>query len=1336
MAYVFEDESRYVFEDESRYVFEEPKKIVAPKKPVGHYEGWIKPTLQDIGEGITATPRTIGSIATGMLAWPIGKTLGVGTLMEGGTVEEARKAEERVASYAIQPKGKAGTQATELIGKAIETGLIPAKMAGEQATKNWGEKAGYLTELAGELAMFWMVGKGAKKAGVYTKEKKVSKELLDKKLSKLTPEERAYVNDVAKGHVLKDIPKEAPKLDKTFAAHEEGVKFTEGIKKRAEKVSERKALPEGKPQLPVKRGSVIELPHDKGRYVFEETKEVAIPKFKTTGEAFKFGKKATKAEFKELQRLKQGIRAESSALLKQGKAKEAGDMAQKSIFYTEAIQARQGRDFTPKKPVKAIEPEKQPAAPSEIEKGKVVRTRIITERDYRDPHSLVEKRINKKYAEILERKEEPRGQIYEDIDYRTLTPKDLKRHIVAMAEKDRPAEINNLKSVIADNVGELIETHKYEGRKEGMAVENYIDSLLDVLSKEYLKPPKKQPTTPIKAEKPAGKALTKKPQKESILKSQKGEIEIDVKAIKEGIKKVVEDLEESPTYKGLKESVKVTARGLKEGVRSPEDVYKPDPVGRKIYRRIDRADQKANAFSAVEGEKFAQAVKGIKAESHASRRIGMALDGKIARSELTAKHKKAYDFFKKQYHYLIQKYARTAAGTEEGYLKVLRAANKERPIQVKVSDLPPALQKKYSSLKNKLTKIRKGRALKDLGADKKAYWDVRREMNLTLNKGWTEKLTAGERQAYDVLSSRIKDYLPHQFERTELLAGFKNEISIIKGKLKTATNKGAITRHKNDLRKLEDSVIRLEKGYMVTYESLPQNIRFKFFESRKGKAGYSFDAIKAYQAYLSGITKKIYIEPAIKEVAQLHKELSPDLKSYNKWYIRRYMGWDRSPLDTLSGAIVSAQWMRTLGANPRSALVNLTQRLNTIVEVGERQTLGRPILSALHLKKGELLGYTKKGTKLFDDTGIAKEVPQVLVEGNIPAGMEGLRSVLGYMFSKVEIGNRKHAFLSGYSLAKSGKMSPRMAKRYAIENPKKMTETECVQFGLDVVHKTQFRYSKVGMPKILTHPVGRVAFQFWSYPIKQTEFMLDLLKGNPKKLIKLLAYAEGSKYALDEFLNIDLSNALGVGVTWSEALKAVQAVPEGDWRKFFRHALLTFSGGGGVLPSGLGPTATGVSKVAYGMTKGRGFQALKKELTPVQLKRFSQAYTALKNRKGKRYPVYNRRKHLMYYVTSKELVMRTIGPRPARESKQYIEWKKSRALEQERREVLQDIIDAIIDGNSKKVNTLTNRYSIMPTDEAIDAEMMKRVLTNKERKSMKEPKKVEEYQYQQEGRIY
>jgi len=269
----------------------------------------------------------------------------------------------------------------------------------------------------------------------------------------------------------------------------------------------------------------------------------------------------------------------------------------------------------------------------------------------------------------------------------------------------------------------------------------------------------------------------------------------------------------------------------------------------------------------------------------------------------------------------------------------------------------------------------------------------------------------------------------------------------------------------------------------------------------------------------------------------------------------------------------------------------------------------------------------------------------------------------------------------------------------------------------------------------LRTPIGRTAFQFWSFPIKQTEFLIWLAKNDPKKLIYYLALAEGGNLTLQELLNIDLSNALGVGMNWGEALNAIKAVPEGDWRKVWRHTRLSYKKGGGLLPSGPGPTATGVYNVIDKLGEGKGWEQFKKELTPVQLKRFGKFYQSLTGEKrGKLYPVYDSKDHLMYHVTTPELVMRTFGPRPARESKEFDDWQKANLLEEERVEVLKDIVNAIIDDNKEKANKLINKYQIVPTAEQIENEILKRKLTYKERKTT--IGKREEYQYQREGEIY
>jgi len=140
--------------------------------------------------------------------------------------------------------------------------------------------------------------------------------------------------------------------------------------------------------------------------------------------------------------------------------------------------------------------------------------REVSEKEYRDPHILVGKRINKKYDDILKTEESDlTGQVYEDIVERELTPEALEKHLLETPSENLSEEKTRIKSAIADNIGELIETHKYEGYEEGKAIEDYIDSLLEVVSRKPL-PDKRTTTRPeiLKKEKLPDDRRVKKPE--------------------------------------------------------------------------------------------------------------------------------------------------------------------------------------------------------------------------------------------------------------------------------------------------------------------------------------------------------------------------------------------------------------------------------------------------------------------------------------------------------------------------------------------------------------------------------------------------------------------------------------------------------------------------------------------------------------------------------------------------------------------------------------------------------------------------------------------------------
>jgi hypothetical protein len=79
-----------------------------------------------------------------------------------------------------------------------------------------------------------------------------------------------------------------------------------------------------------------------------------------------------------------------------------------------------------------------------------------------------------------------------------------------------------------------------------------------------------------------------------------------------------------------------------------------------------------------------------------------------------------------------------------------------------------------------------------------------------------------------------------------------------------------------------------------------------------------------------------------------------------------------------------------------------------------------------------------------------------------------------------------------------------------------------------------------------------------------------------------------------------------------------------------------------------------------------------------------------------------------------------------------LEWRRASLLEKERKEVLQDITKAIADNELETANKLIDKYQVVPVEEMIENETLKRQLSGEERQSLKSPGKREEYREQRE----
>lgn len=781
--------------------------------------------------------------------------------------------------------------------------------------------------------------------------------------------------------------------------------------------------------------------------------------------------------------------------------------------------------------------------------------------------------------------------------------------------------------------------------------------------------------------------------------------------------------------------VKLTTRGLKEFAAEQADVLSKDPVASKKFDELLTAEDSKHAFRYRVLKDYAAVIKGIKKGSESDIKIGEALNGEREVSTLNPQELKAYKFMKENYDAFIHKYAREAAGSQEAYQRILNDVGREVPSKTKLADLSPEQLKEYKALSAEADKIRNGRKVIELkGEEKSAYYDKRQEMRDFLNKDYVSNLPEGERAAYDILSRRIDQYLPHLFDPKELLEYIQKEIVDINKKLETATNKSSVTRYKNRLVDLGKAVDNLQGGKFVSFRQLPSEIFFRFFNQRKGAEGYSRSAMKAFETYVYGISKKIFDEPAIKSISRDFDKVTPELRPYLQDVVDHYLGsgkYRNQSLDKLASFITTAQWIRLLGFNPRSAITNLSQRINTIAYVGEKYSLlaeKMMLEEGFHKVTDKTTGTerTYKANEIFEKSGIASEVPQVLNEGStVPESLKAANTAARFLFNKVELGNRKHAYLAGYLKALDEGAKKGLSG--------KELEAFAEKTGIDTVHETQFRYGKLGMPKMFWSPAGRVIFQFTSYPLKEARFLYRLYKNDKVAFLKAIAYMEGVNYTLQELLDTDLSNALGIGITWGELFNSVFSLAKGDTKGAMRHLSQTVTPGAGLLPSGPGPMISGAIKIAQKAGEGQGIEQLKKELTPVMYKRLKDAALAVKGKEGDEYPIFDTKGNRIYLLSGKQLLQRTLGPRTAKEHKENLIWKEEQNLEQERKEVLSEITTLLLDESDESIDKavdLMEKYEIAPTDKQLNDAMLRQLTTPEERKKLG---KKEEYQVLREG---
>lgn len=304
--------------------------------------------------------------------------------------------------------------------------------------------------------------------------------------------------------------------------------------------------------------------------------------------------------------------------------------------------------------------------------------------------------------------------------------------------------------------------------------------------------------------------------------------------------------------------------------------------------------------------------------------------------------------------------------------------------------------------------------------------------------------------------------------------------------------------------------------------------------------------------YAQGYNKKVHLEPALKPLDDIRTQ--NDLaKAEAEWvdgYIQQLKGMQQSGVekgfnqlfgDNKYREVLGAQRMvsavATMGLNPGTAIRNLTQGVNTIIDIGPRySTIGmmdgfRALVSGIRNKNSpewkemEEMGLFSGGVSknYYDDLSA-----NVNLRGKTQNAAHKAADVMMSMVRGTDIALRAQAYYGAKALGRSKGLEGEALKDFALKH----------------TVDTQFMTSKVDMPIGLNGPGVRSFTQLATFSGKQAGF----LKRSGMNVIK---DADG-KWRLDEKA---AGNMLAAGISMmiaTEVLKPTIGFQEQEWIPFYQ----------------------------------------------------------------------------------------------------------------------------------------------------------------------------------------
>lgn len=339
----------------------------------------------------------------------------------------------------------------------------------------------------------------------------------------------------------------------------------------------------------------------------------------------------------------------------------------------------------------------------------------------------------------------------------------------------------------------------------------------------------------------------------------------------------------------------------------------------------------------------------------------------------------------------------------------------------------------------------------------------------------------------------------------------------------------------------------------------------KHFMHRKGTPGYSKDWSRVHADYTVSLANYLSKMRGGKEMRELVGKIDPKEIEGLLDYANKYTDYVINPGSDEAAKLRNMLFYWYLGANVKSAALNLTQSATTTVPYLSQYTHGSyltvaknmsKVMKSASIKDGkwtfdyEAFGEAGKALQEAESSGIVNEqqiyelMAKTRGEMLSKEGAQMGRAMM-YIFAAAEHYNRRVAFLSAYEigqkLEKQGKM------------PKKFDSVQ--QFAEEAVKESQFRYGRFNRPTISRGKVGATFFTFKNFSLQYGEMMYKLAKENGEQINKgaflkgmgimfLLAGGAGLPFADDVKKGIEFLTKKSIDLAARDATEKIFGSPE------------------------------------------------------------------------------------------------------------------------------------------------------------------------------------------------